>query len=123
PEVLIFPPEWIPSALHWENYGTALTFLPFGLYARNSAIVSVTILIGEMLTNSFVAFGFARLRAPGRTWLFILVLSTMMVPYPVLMIPQYVLFKNLGWIDTFLPLIVPPWLGSAFLIFLLRQFY
>lgn len=123
PEVLVFPPLWLPSTLHWDNYSKALTFLPFGLYARNTLIISLSILVGEMLTNSFVAYGFARLRAPGRSVLFILVLSTMMVPYPVIMIPQYILFKNLGWIDTFLPLIVPPWFGSAFLIFLLRQFY
>jgi ABC-type glycerol-3-phosphate transport system permease component len=122
-EVLIFPPQWIPATLHWDNYTTALTFLPFATYARNSATVTGTVLVGDVLVNSFIAYGFARLRAPGRSLLFILVLSTMMVPYPVLMIPQYVLFKNLCWIDTFLPLIVPAWFGSAFLIFLLRQFY
>ncbi len=123
PETLAFPPVWIPRTLRWDNYPHALTALPFLTYARNSVVVSVSILIGEVLTNSFVAYGFARLRGFGRKWLFLLVLSTMMVPFPVLIIPQYVLFKNLGWIDTLLPLIVPPWFGSAFLIFLMRQFY
>ena len=122
-QTLVFPPQWIPTALHWENYPTALTFLPFATYAKNTILITGTIVIGEVLTNSFVAYGFARLRGPGRNWLFVLVLSTMLIPFPVIMIPQYVLFKNLGWIDTFLPLIVPPWFGSAFLIFMMRQFY
>ena len=122
-QTLVFPPQWIPSALHWENYPTALTFLPFATYAKNTILITGTIVIGEVLTNSFVAYGFARLRGPGRNWLFVLVLSTMLIPFPVIMIPQYVLFKHLGWIDTFLPLIVPPWFGSAFLIFMMRQFY
>ncbi|MDB5075082.1 MAG: sugar transporter ATP-binding protein [Chloroflexi bacterium] len=122
-QTLAFPPVWIPTTLQFKNYPDALTSLPFGTFARNSAIVSLTILVGEVVTNSFVAFGFARLRGPGRRWLFIVLLSTMLIPFPVLVIPQYVLFKNLGWIDTFLPLIVPPWFGSAFLIFLVRQFY
>jgi multiple sugar transport system permease protein len=100
-----------------------LSTLPFATFARNSAIVSLTILVGEVLTNSFVAYGFARLRGPGRRWIFMVLLSTMLIPFPVLVIPQYLLFNRLGWIDTFLPLIVPPWFGSAFLIFLVRQFY
>ena len=122
-QTLVFPPRWIPTALHWENYPTALTFLPFATYAKNTILITGTIMIGEVLTNSFVAYGFARLRGPGRNWLFVLVLSTMLIPFPVIMIPQYVIFKHLGWIDTFLPLIVPPWFGSAFLIFMMRQFY
>jgi ABC-type glycerol-3-phosphate transport system permease component len=118
-----FPPRWIPTSFHWENYPNALTILPFATYFKNSAIVTLTIMVGEVLANSFVAYGFARLRGPGRNVLFVLVLSTMLIPYPVIMIPQYILFKNLGWIDTFLPLIVPPCFGSAYLIFLMRQFY
>ncbi len=120
---LLFPPQWIPSSIHLDNYPTALTFLPFATYFKNTILITGTIMIGEVLTNSFVAYGFARLRGPGRNWLFVLVLSTMLVPFPVIMIPQYILFKHLGWIDTFLPLIIPPWFGSAFLIFLMRQFY
>ncbi len=118
-----FPPRWIPRVLHWENYPNALTILPFATYFKNSTIITLTIMVGEVLSNSFVAYGFARLRGPGRNVLFVLVLSTMLIPYPVIMIPQYILFKNLGWIDTFLPLIVPPCFSSAYLIFLMRQFY
>lgn len=123
PQTLVFPPQWIPTSFHWDNYPNALTFLPFATYFKNTILVTGTIMIGEVLTNSFVAYGFARLRGPGRNWLFVLVLSTMLVPFPVIMIPQYILFQHLHWIDTFLPLIVPPWFGSAFLIFLMRQFY
>jgi len=122
-QTLAFPPVWIPPSLQFKNYPDALSVLPFGTFARNSAIVTLTVLVGEVLTNSFVAYGFARLRGPGRRWIFMVLLSTMLIPFPVLVIPQYLLFKNLGWIDTFLPLIVPPWFGSAFLIFLVRQFY
>jgi multiple sugar transport system permease protein len=122
-QTLTFPPIWIPFPLQFKNYPDALTVLPFSTFARNSAIVSLTILVGEVITNSFVAYGFARLRGPGKRWIFLVLLSTMLIPFPVLVIPQYLLFKNLGWIDTFLPLIVPPWFGSAFLIFLVRQFY
>lgn len=122
-QTLVFPPQWIPTSWQWKNYPTALAFLPFATYAKNTILITGTVMIGEVLTNSFVAYGFARLRGPGRNALFVLVLSTMLIPFPVIMIPQYVLFKHLGWIDTLLPLIVPPWFGSAFLIFMLRQFY
>lgn len=122
-EVLTFPPKWIPDSWMWSNYPEALTFLPFDIYFRNTALITFAVLIGDLLTNSLVAYAFARLRAPGREILFTLVLSTMMVPYQVLMTPQYVLFHRLGWVDTFRPLVIPAWFGSAFLIFLLRQFY
>lgn len=123
PEILVFPPKWIPSKPMWSNYPEALTFLPFGQYFRNTATITLAVLIGDLLTNSLIAYAFARLRAPGREVLFTLVLSTMMVPYQVIMVPQYVLFHRLGWVDTFKPLIVPAWFGSPFLIFLLRQFF
>jgi multiple sugar transport system permease protein len=123
-EVLLFPPRWIPSKLMWSNYPEALTFLPFGIYFRNTILITSTVLVGDLLSTSLVGYAFARLRAPGKEALFTIVLGTMMVPYQVLMIPQYVLFHRLGWVDTFKPLIVPAWFAvSAFLIFLLRQFY
>jgi len=122
-EVMQFPPTWIPKPIMWGNYPEALTFLPFHLFFRNTAFITAMVLVGDLLVNSLVAYAFARLRAPGREALFILILSTMMVPSQVLMVPQYVLFHRLGWIDTYKPLIVPAYFGSAFLIFLLRQFY
>jgi multiple sugar transport system permease protein len=122
-EVMQFPPTWIPKEIMWSNYPQALSFLPFHLFFRNTAFITAMVLIGDLLMNSLIAYAFARLRAPGREALFFLILSTMMVPYQVLMVPQYVLFHRLGWIDTYNPLIIPAWFGSAFLIFLLRQFY
>jgi multiple sugar transport system permease protein len=81
------------------------------------------VVIAEVVSNSFIAFGFARLRAPGRSFLFIFVLATLMLPGEVTLIPQYILFSRLEWLNSFKPLIVPAWFGSAYLIFLLRQFY
>lgn len=122
--VLKFPPEWIPSNPHWRNYHDALTFMPFHLFFKNTIVYSLATMFGEVLSCSLVAYGFARLRAPGRNVLFLLVLGTMMLPYQVTMIPQFVLFTRiLGWKDSWLPLIVPTFFGSAYLIFLLRQFY
>jgi multiple sugar transport system permease protein len=121
-QVGIFPPEWIPNPVLWDNFGQALTFLPFALYFRNTGIITGFSILGTLISCSLVAYGFARLRARGREALFLLVLSTLMLPNQVTMIPQYVLFAKLHWIDTFLPLIVPNFLGNAFFIFLLRQF-
>lgn len=122
--VLKFPPEWIPADPQWHNYYDALTFMPFHLFFKNTIVYSVLTMFGEVFSCSLVAYGFARLRAPGRNALFLLVLGTMMLPYQVTMIPQFVLFTRiLGWKDSWLPLIVPTFFGSAYLIFLLRQFY
>ena len=121
-QVGIFPPEWIPNPVLWDNFSQALTFMPFALYFRNTGLITGFSIIGTLISCSVVAYGFARLRARGREALFLLVLSTLMLPNQVTMIPQYVLFAKLHWIDTFLPLIVPNFLGNAFFIFLLRQF-
>jgi ABC-type glycerol-3-phosphate transport system permease component len=122
-DVYIFPPEWIPSPIQWKNYAEAFTVFPFHLYTLNSTIIVVFVIIGTLLSCSFAAFGFSRLYAPGRDLIFLILLSTMMLPYAVTIVPLYLLFNKLGWIDTFLPLIVPAWFGSAFFIFLLKQFY
>ncbi|MXZ25061.1 MAG: carbohydrate ABC transporter permease [Caldilineaceae bacterium SB0665_bin_21] len=124
-EALKIPPNWIPKSFQWVNYRDALTHNPFGTYFRNTFYFAGMVVIGEVLSNSFIAYGFARLRAPGRNVLFIMVLATLMVPAEVTIIPTYVLFANLPgqWLNTYNPLIIPAWLGSAYLIFLLRQFY
>jgi multiple sugar transport system permease protein len=121
-EVLQFPPVWIPSHLTLQHYMDALTFQPFGRYIVNSFIVAVTSTAGQLLTASMGAYAFARLRFPGRDKLFLLYLGTMMIPYQVTLIPQYVLISKLGWLNNYLALIVPS-LGSAFSTFLLRQFF
>jgi multiple sugar transport system permease protein len=121
--VFLFPPQIIPDPITWGNYQRALTRLPFHLYAWNTVLITVLATLGQLLSGSLVAFGFARLRFPGRDLLFLGMLSTIMLPGQVTLIPTFLIFKGLGWIDTFLPLIVPYWLGGApFAIFLLRQF-
>lgn len=122
--VFRFPPEWLPDPVVWTNYPKALTIVPFHLYFRNTAVVTAASVIGQVLSAAVVAYGFARLRFPGRDALFLLVLATMMLPWQVTMIPLFIVFKNLAWINTYLPLIVPKYLGGdAFFIFLLRQFF
>lgn len=122
-QVLEFPPTWIPNPVAWENYYKALTVRPFHIYYKNTFIISLLSVFGQVLSSSIVAYGFARFRFPGRNVLFGLLLSTMMIPSHLLIIPQFVLFKYLGWLDTFRPLIVPNFFGSAFSIFLLRQYF
>lgn len=123
-EVFLFPPTWIPHPILWSNYQEALFgTVPFDLFYRNTVLYVTLALVGEVLSCSMVAYGFARLRAPGRHLLFLLMLSTMMVPSQVTMIPQYILFRSFGWLNSYLPLIVPTYFGSAFSIFLLRQFF
>jgi ABC-type glycerol-3-phosphate transport system permease component len=122
-QIFEVPPRWIPNPPRWDNYREALTTLPFGRYMMNTAIISIVTIIGHLLSCTIIAYAFARLRAPGRDFLFVVVLATMMLPYPVTMVPLYVLFKQLGWINTILPLTAPAYLGSAFYIFLLRQFF
>jgi ABC-type glycerol-3-phosphate transport system permease component len=122
-QVLDFPPKWIPNPVQWRNYPEALSYLPFGRYALNTLTIAAGAITGNLLSCTVVAYGFARLRAPGKNALFMLMLATMMLPYPVTMIPIYVEFVKLGWVNTFLPLIVPAFFGSPFYIFLLRQFF
>ena len=122
--VFAFPPQWIPDPIQWENYGQAMTVLPFGRFFLNTAILTFSAMFGQLLTCSLVAFSFARLRWKGRHTLFIIVLTTMMLPNQVTLIPTFLIFRQLGWLDTFLPMIVPAFFaGGPFLIFLMRQFF
>lgn len=119
-----FPPQWIPSPIEWSNYPTALTTVPFAAYFRNTLVIAVSATVGAVLTSSWAAFAFSRLHFPGRNVYFSLALSTLMVPYVVTLIPSFIIFQHLHWINTFAPLIVPSWFGGgAFNIFLLRQFF
>src|SRR5436190_3062320 len=119
------PPIWIPKVLQWQNYPNALLRPTryFPLFFENTAIYVGLSVLGQLVSCSLVAYGFARIPFKGSKFLFTLVLSTMMLPPQVLLIPQYLLFKQLGWLDSLLPLVVPHWFGSAFYIFLLRQFF
>jgi ABC-type glycerol-3-phosphate transport system permease component len=123
-EIYAVPPKWIPSKFLWRNYYQAVTTIPFMLLLRNSLYIVIGRLVGTLLTASLAAYGFARLRAPDSNWLFAVVLATMMLPSSVTLIPQFILFAKLGWVNTFKPLIVPAWFGGgAYNIFLLRQFF
>lgn len=123
-DVFIIPIRWIPKRILWSNYPEALVYVPFARYYLNSIRVTLLAVTGAVLSASCVAFAFARLRVPGKNILFAILLSTLMLPEEVTLVPVYLLFNKLGWLDTYRPLIVPSWFGgSAFYIFLLRQFF
>ncbi|GIO12940.1 sugar ABC transporter permease [Cohnella xylanilytica] len=124
-EMLRFPPTVIPEQFAWGNFKELFvnSEIKFGRQYMNSVIVAVFSVFGTVLSSSLVAFGFSRYRAKGSQVLFMLVLSTMMLPYPAIMIPQFLLFTKLGLHDSLLPLILPNFVGSAYMIFLLRQFF
>ncbi len=115
--------QWIPSPILWRNYPAALASFPFWLYLRNTLFVCVMTTVGTVASAALPAYGFARLRWRGRDVLFFVLICTIMLPAQVTLIPIFLTFRALGWTGTFLPLIVPPFLGSAFSIFLLRQFF
>jgi multiple sugar transport system permease protein len=121
--VMRMPPVWIPPKLMWDNYIIPWTMQKFSLFYRNTAIIVTCNVIGTMASSTIIAYGFARLRFPGRNALFLTVLASLMLPGQVTLIPRYVLFSRLGWVDTWLPLIVPTSLGSSFHIFMLRQYF
>ena len=122
-DVYLFPPQWIPQPIQWDNYRQVMTFWPFWTYVGNSVFVSVGSIVGKLFASSLAAYGFARLRARGRDVIFIVLLSTMMLPSQVTLIPQFILFSKLRWIDTFKPLVVPAFFLGPFYVFLLRQFF
>ncbi len=123
-DIYIFPPQWIPDPVQWNNYQEVITKLPFLTYTRNTLIITVPALLGQVITATMSGYAFARLRWPFRDQIFAVLLATMMLPGAVTLIPVYILFKNLHWIGTFWPLIVPAWFGGgAYFVFLLRQFF
>lgn len=115
--------EWIPRPPVWQNYADALASFPFGLFLRNTLLVCALTVTGTLLSSMLPAYGFSRLRWRGRDPLFFLMLATLMLPVQVTMLPQFLMFRGLGWTGTYLPLVVPPFFGNAFAIFLLRQFF
>jgi len=119
----LYPPQWIPDPLVWSNFREVWNTVPFATFARNTAVIVTLVMIGTLLSCSFSAYGFARLRAPGRDLIFMIVLATMMLPGAVTLVPTYIAFNKLGWINSIRPLVVPAFFGSPFYIFMLRQFY
>ena len=123
-QIFAIPPRFIPETIHWESYIQVFERMPFLTYFLNSTFISIITIIGTVLSSSLVAYGFACIKWPGRDAVFILVLATMMLPAQVTMIPIFVMFKDIGWLNTFKPLTVPAFLGGgAFNIFILRQFF
>lgn len=122
-EMFAIPIVWVPSAITFEHYRYGFVVVPFGRFIGNTLIVAGLSTIGAILSSSTVAYGLARIRWAWRVPLFAIILGTMMIPFQVRMVPLFLIFKQLGWLNTFLPLIVPAFLGNAFFIFLLRQFF
>jgi multiple sugar transport system permease protein len=122
-QIFVLPPQWIPDPIQWDNYPRALTYIPYFLYFRNTLYIAIFNVIAIMLSCTLVAYGFARINWPGRNVFFGVLLATLMIPYPVTLIPTFLIFRALGWVGTANPLTWPAFFGSAFYIFLLRQFY
>ena len=122
--IFAFPPNLGISVPQWENYPHALSRLPFFRFIGNTFVISFAATLGQVLSAALVGFAFARLRWWGREFWFLVLLATMMLPGQILLIPHYLLYQSLGWVNTYKPLIVPSWLGGgAFFIFLFRQFF
>jgi len=121
-EVFQLPPTFLPAAPQWQNFQAATEYIPFWQYMGNTLIIAVLSIIGTLISCTLIAYGFARIKWPGRNIMFIVYLSTIMLPTQVTMIPLYIIYRQIGWIGTFLPLIVPSFFGNALFVFLLRQF-
>jgi len=123
-EIFLFPPPLLPEQFLWQNFAEVWRQVPFLTFLINTLTVAVISILGDVLTGSLVAYGFARFRFPGREILFMMVISVLILPDEVTIIPQFIIYRNLGWLDTLRPLMLPAFLGGgAFNIFLLRQFF
>jgi ABC-type glycerol-3-phosphate transport system permease component len=123
-QVYVVPPIWIPNPAFWDNFVNAWNSQPFNLYVFNTVVrYAVPYMFATVLSSAIVAYGFSRIKWPGRDILFYVCLATMMVPFQVQMVPLFIIFKQFGWINTFLPLVVPAFFGSPVYIFMLRQFF
>jgi multiple sugar transport system permease protein len=122
-QLYAYPPVWIPNPLNWANYPNAVTYIPFFLYLRNTLTIAILATIGALISCSMVAYSLARIPWPGRNLLFVATVATLMLPFQVTLIPLFLVFRQLGWVGDFRPLIVPHFFGGALYIFLLRQFF
>jgi multiple sugar transport system permease protein len=123
-QIFRFPPEWIPAPFAWWNYPDALTTVPFLLYFKNTVVILVPTVVGTVITATLAAYGFSRLRWPARDLIFNILLTTLMLPYAITLIPTFLLWARVGLVNTIWPLVLPRWCGGGiFYIFLLRQFF
>lgn len=122
-QIAQFPPQLIPNPVIWLNYPDVFLYAPMHWYFFNTMLIVIPSIIGAVVTSSLAAYAFARLRAPGKNVIFMVLLSTMMLPSAVTLVPTYILFAKLGWVGGFKPLVVPALAGSAFFVFLMRQFF
>lgn len=122
-QIFKIPPDLLPNPVLWSNYSDAVTFIQFGRYTINTIIVAVGSVVGAVISASLVAYSFGILRWRGRNLLFKLLIATMLLPPQVIMVPVFVIFRHLGMVDTYWPLVLPSFFGIPFFIFLVRQFY
>jgi ABC-type glycerol-3-phosphate transport system permease component len=123
-QVFALDSGWIPRPIHWNNYLAAFQAMPVLLYTRNTILITLLCILGYLSSGSLVAYAFSRLQWPGRDFFFFILLATMMIPAQVTIIPLFIIFQKLRWINTYYPLILPAYLtGWPFFIFLLRQFF
>jgi multiple sugar transport system permease protein len=123
-QVYTVPPIWIPLPSHWNNFADAWQVRNFNQYSINTIFrYSIPATIVTVISSAFIAYGFSRIKWPGRDTVFFICLATMMIPFQVMMVPLFIIFKNFGWINSYRPLIVPAMFGNAFFIFMLRQFF
>jgi multiple sugar transport system permease protein len=122
-QVYNYPPEWVPNPFTWQNYPESMTIVPFNRFFLNTVLIAVCSVLGQVISCSLAGFAFSRLQWWGRNVLFVIMLSTMMLPYHVTLIPQFILFRHLDWVNTLLPLIVPRLFALPFFVFLIRQFF
>lgn len=118
-----WPPEWVPHPFVWRNYPDAANFLPLARYAYNSVVITVLFAAGTLLSCPLIAYAFARIRFPGRDLLFVVLIATIMLPGVVRLIPTYLMYRQLGFLNTYLPMVLPAFFGSPLYIFLLRQYF
>ena len=124
PQIYVVPPVWIPNPALWENFSAAWNKMPFTRYLFNTVFkYALPVTFGTVLSSAIVAYGFSRIQFKGRDLLFGICLATMMIPFQVTMVPLFIIFKRLDWINTFRPLVIPAFFGSPYFIFLLRQFF
>lgn len=122
-QIFQWPPALVPTTPQWLNFIEATRYIPFWLYMKNTLVICLLAMVGTLISCTLVAYGFSRIRWPGREIVFLIYLSTLMLPGQVTMIPLYIIFRRLDWVGTILPLVVPTFFGNAFYVFLLRQFF